>query len=251
MGTEKALTKVGDWDRNFEGFTPEVIDKVGFYEIYEEFLTPDPDKSVLEIGCGGGRHLCYLTKKYEHKPFGIDFSPKGIEKARATFEKNGLPEPTLHQADFFDWDPGRKFDLVMSHGFVEHFENFDLVMDKHAELVADGGLLIISMPHMAHLNYIFRWLVDREVLMDHNTRIMSLGAIRKALAPHPFEVLHLNYYKTFAFPPARQDLKAWQKVAYFIIYRTGRRIRKLVGTRRPNFLISPKIILAARRQGSG
>ena len=248
MARDDALTDERHWDENFAGFVPTVVEKVGFYEIYERFLQPAPDQTVLEIGCGGGRHLCWLAKKYQYRPYGIDYSEVGLQKTRETFAVNGLPAPVLYQADLFKWKTEERFDLVCSFGFVEHFADFAGVIARHAELVKPGGLLIFGMPHMAHLNYVFRWLVDRETLRDHNTRIMNLRAIRAALRPLPFDILHLNYYRTFAFPPPRPGLTSWQKAAYVLIYNFGRTIRKLFGRKRPNFLISPKIICVARRR---
>jgi len=139
-----------EWDRVFADFQPKIVTKVKFADIFKKFLAPDPNQSVLEIGCSGGKFLCYLTKTFQFQPYGIDFSD-GLARTRETFKVNGLPEPTLFQADLFTWQAPRQFDLVCSFGFVEHFENFEAVVRKHADLVAPGGTLIISLPHFAHL----------------------------------------------------------------------------------------------------
>lgn len=236
------------WEAYFADFTPKVVTKVKFADLFPRFLSPDSGKRVLEIGCSGGKFLCYLAKTFQYQPYGLDFAA-GLERTRATFRVNGLPEPVLFAEDFFSWQTEERFEVVCSFGFVEHFDDFPRVVRKHAELVAPGGTLIISMPHLAHLQYVFHWLIDRENLRLHNTKIMNLTAVRRAFEGLPFTIEYLSYYKTFYFRTAKTDLKLWEKIVHALIRSGGRRLRKTVGSNRPNFLVSPEIICIATRQG--
>jgi len=246
MSNPTGLRSKEEWDEVFEEFQPKIVTKVKFADIFKKFLAPDSDKTMLEIGCSGGKFLCYLAKNFQFQPYGIDFSD-GIAQTRETFRVNSLPEPTLFQEDLFTWPAPRRFDVVCSFGFVEHFENFEEVVRKHAELVAPGGTLIISLPHFAHLQYVFHWLIDRKNLRQHNTKIMNLTAVRRAFLGLPFKIEYLSYYKTFYFRTAKTDLKLWERAAEKAIRLSGRGLRKLIGAHRPNFLVSPEIICIATR----
>lgn len=242
----KNLVEQEEWDSFFADFQPKVVTKVKFADLFSKFLKPDPRKRMLEIGCSGGKFLCYLAKTFQFQPYGLDFS-RGLEGTRATFRVNGLAEPILFEQDLFTWQTEERFDLVCSFGFVEHFDDFPAVLRRHADLVAPGGMLIFSMPHFAHLQYVFHWLIDRENLRRHNTKIMNLAAIRRAFSGLPFTIQYLSYYHTFYFRTSKTELKLWEKIVEQLIRRGGRRLRKTIGQNRPNFLVSPEIICVASR----
>jgi len=48
--------------------------------------------------------------------------------------------------DFMVFEPGRKFDVVVSFGFIEHLTDLGDILDKRAELVASGGYLVVEVP---------------------------------------------------------------------------------------------------------
>ena len=61
--------------------------------------------SLLDVGCGTGRHLEYLGSSYEVE--GLDASVGMLEIARAR-----CPGVPFHEADFMAFDLGRRFDVV-------------------------------------------------------------------------------------------------------------------------------------------
>ena len=135
------------------------VESVPFTDIFERYLDPDSGKTILEIGCADSDFLCYLAKRYGYKAYGIDYSD-AISKTADIFKFNNLAEPTLYKEDFFNWNPDKQFDVGCSFGFIEHFENLDTVIAKHAELVSDNGKIIITLPHFAHGQYLLHWLID-------------------------------------------------------------------------------------------
>lgn len=243
---EQTYTTKELWDSYFENYRPALIESVCFSDVFARHLRTDPSKRVLEIGCAGGEYLCYLAKQFRFIPFGVDYSDE-IRKTAELFEFNGLPRPTLYQEDLFKWQPGGLFDVVCSFGFIEHFEDPRMVIRKHLELLAPGGKLIITLPHFAHLQYFFHWLIDRENLAIHNTRTMRLSVLRRALANLPVAIDHLNYYQTFGFWTERKQWNQWQRFAEKGIQTIGKISWKLAGFNRPNFLLSPHIVLVGTK----
>ena len=244
--SHQTYTTKEHWDGYFEDSRPTIIDTVFFAEILDRHLKPDSSKCVLEVGCAGGEYLCYLVKRFGFIPFGVDFSDE-IRKTAELFEFNGLARPTLLQEDFFKWHPRERFDVVCSFGFIEHFEDPRLVIQKHAELLAPGGTLIITLPHFAHLQYLFHWLLDRENLALHNTRIMRPAVLRAAVKDLPLKIEYLDYYQTFAFWTERKEWNRWQRLAEKGIQTIGKISWKLAGFNRPNSLLSPHIVVVATK----
>lgn len=67
--------------------------------------------TVLEVGCGTGRNLIAVAKRYpDAKLFGLDISEAMLTTARAKVAAAGFADRiTLKQADATDFDPGALF----------------------------------------------------------------------------------------------------------------------------------------------
>ncbi len=236
------------WDKYFDKHShkPSRVEDSLFSDIFNKYLEPDPNKSVLEIGCANSSFLCYLAKKFGYKAYGIDYSD-AITRTADLFKFNGLPDPILYKEDFFSWQPGQKFDLVCSFGFIEHFEDINLVVAKHSELVAPEGKLLITLPHFAHGQYLLHWLIDRDNLKKHNAKIMNLSSIRNAIEKTSLKIEFLSYYKTFGFWIERENLAWWEKIIYWKIIKMGKVITKIFGYNHPNSIFSPHIVCVAKR----
>src|ERR1051325_6561309 len=105
--------------------------------------------SAIEIGCVPGNYMVYLNKEFGYRVDGIDYSEK-LDHVRANLEYNGIHNSRLFAGDFFDFVPPERYDLVFSGGFVEHFDDHELVVRKHAELAKPGGLVVIFVPNLTH-----------------------------------------------------------------------------------------------------
>ncbi|MCK9351780.1 MAG: class I SAM-dependent methyltransferase [Candidatus Pacebacteria bacterium] len=248
--SQTTLTTKKDWSEYYDknAHTQEKKEKpVAFSELFDAYLKPDKNKTVLEIGCAGGDFLYHIHNKFSHIPYGIDYSEK-IELTRNKFSENGAVAPTLYLQDLMTWTTEKKFDVVCSFGFVEHFENFDFVIKKHADLVSNDGLLILTIPHFSHGQYFLHWLLDRKNLKLHNTKIMNLRSFKKAFAKLPFEIKELSYYGTFAFWMEKKLETLTEKILYRVIRIFGVKINRVLGENRPNFMFSPFIVCVAKRK---
>lgn len=80
-------------------------------------------KRVLEIGGGGSSWLVYLAERYQGSKFtALDYSEEGCAKIEDYANKNHLSNLNVLCGDVFDASlAGDKYDIVYSHGVVEHF----------------------------------------------------------------------------------------------------------------------------------
>jgi 2-polyprenyl-3-methyl-5-hydroxy-6-metoxy-1,4-benzoquinol methylase len=245
LASSEKYTDKRYWDTYIESYKPKIINSVLFADMFKRFLAKDSTKSILEIGCAGGEFLCYLAKNFRYKAYGIDFSD-GIEKTRETFICNGLAEPILYKEDFFTWVTERQFDVVCSFGFIEHFEDLDMVIKKHALLVKPGGILIITLPNLANLQYVFHWLIDREILKRHNIKVMNLKLIRKSFNNLPFTIQYLSYYKPFMLWTDKKP--NWREKCIILLFKVfGAIIKRSHVFNRPNAVTSPFIVCISKK----
>jgi cyclopropane fatty-acyl-phospholipid synthase-like methyltransferase len=240
------LTTQNDWDEYYGNKKNNSVSDIVFSNIFNKYLVPNSKLSILEIGCAGGKFLCWLTKKFGYQAFGIDYSEQ-IDKTYELFRSQGMSRPTLFKEDFFNWNPVRTFDIVCSFGFIEHFSNPSEILKKHCDILSPGGLLIVTLPHFAHGQYFFHRLIDNDNLKKHNLDIMKLHAIRTAMSSLPVEIIHLDYYKTFGFWTENDDLSRTNSTTKYLIKKIGKVIQFIFGYDRPNFLFSPHIVCVAKK----
>ena len=148
-----------------------------FFEILKTFDKYLPDKrglSILEIGGGQGEYLLYLTRHFMYLAHSLDYSRIGNEQTRDLFSKAGLPV-ILYERDLFtDNSDLPKFDIVFSLGLIEHFENPDIVVEKHLELVKPGGILFLGVPNYGGIYRPVLKMLAPSVEETHNMETMNI-----------------------------------------------------------------------------
>ena len=143
---------------------------------FKKRLTKDKNKSILEIGCAPGKWLVFFNKQFGYFPSGIDYSSVGVERTEENFRLNRI-NGSIRSADIFQIEPENKYDIVISLGFIEHFEKPIDVVKKHIEFLKDDGLLILGVPNFRGLNYYIQKYADKHILDKHNTNIDNISHI--------------------------------------------------------------------------
>ena len=132
--------------------------------------TPDRKMTILDLGCGRGE-LCYAMAQTGASVTGIDYSPSAISIAENAFSTSiGKDRLEFICDDFIQFNSDKKYDRVIATDFVEHIEKnqFDLVLQKVAGLLRQGGLFIIHTSPNA-LNYCTPSEEKREVARSIGT----------------------------------------------------------------------------------
>jgi SAM-dependent methyltransferase len=171
------------------------------HPVLRRFLAPVNGQDAIEIGCVPGNWLIYLHKEYGYRVSGIDYS-EYLDYVRQNLAHNGVEPLELIYADLFHYVPNRKYDLVFSSGFVEHFDDHELVVRKHSEVAKPGGLVIIMVPNLTHIHRVLARMFDPQGLRVHRFPLMHRKVLRSTLEKCGLEVLHCEYNKTFRPPYA-------------------------------------------------
>jgi 2-polyprenyl-3-methyl-5-hydroxy-6-metoxy-1,4-benzoquinol methylase len=165
---------------------------------FERRLPKRGDWSAIEIGACPGGHLLTLACSHGYHPVALDFLP-AVQRLPATFRKHGIGNLEVIQDDFLSLPEDRRFNVVMSFGFIEHFNNTEAVLRKHWALVEDDGYLIVTLPifgpmQLALLRLVLTPEKLAEQLQGHNTSIMDMRLFRKWSKGLPgAEVLECGY----------------------------------------------------------
>ncbi len=169
--------------------------------LYRRYLPTGEGLKAVEVGSAPGRHLAELHQAFGYEVFGIEYAKTGVDLNRQVFEQNGINPDNVIHADFFSEELHSQyrgqFDVVISRGFLEHFDDPDNVIDKHLDLLADGGYLLVSIPNFRGLNYAIQWILDRRVLRIHNLRIMDKRRFAKLFEKKGLKPLFCGHNGTY------------------------------------------------------
>jgi SAM-dependent methyltransferase len=184
--------------------------------IYPAQLPQKAGLKVLEVGSAPGTNLVRMKSAFGYEPYGIEYTKSGAKQNREMFARYGIDPNNVIEADFFSDDVAARFkgafDVVFSAGFIEHFTDPDRVIDRHVDLVADGGILMISIPNLRGLNYALTKAVNPRILGVHNLSIMDGQAFRGLFRNRPLRPLYCDYYGTINLRLVFSDNKYLKRV---------------------------------------
>jgi SAM-dependent methyltransferase len=120
--------------KNYENESLEII------KIIDKEKISKGDK-LLELGCGSGNHLIYLTEKY--KCLGTDLNQGILEIA-----KNKVKKAKFEKVNMIDFDLNQKFDIIISLfsaiGYVKTKKNLKKTIQNISSHLNFGGIVIIE-----------------------------------------------------------------------------------------------------------
>lgn len=170
-----------------------VTDYVFFNSLLHYF--PKAPASMLEIGGFPGSLATYFKKFHKYDVTLLDYVIVS-DIVHEVENINGLKKGEIQtiEGDLFELTPSKKFDVVISTGFIEHFTNVEDVFRKHVEYMNNGGTLFISVPNFKGISgFVQKW-VDRPNYDVHNLDVMELSVFRNLSAKYNLKIKFLDYY---------------------------------------------------------
>jgi SAM-dependent methyltransferase len=160
-----------------------------------EYAPAQAGQTVLEAGCAPGKWLVFYAERFGARVEGIEYSEQGAELTRANLRACGV-DGTVHTADFFA-GPAHPVDLVLSLGFIEHFDDLEGAFARHLEFVAPGGRLVIGVPNYRGVNRVVQRWADPDHLALHNLDAMRPAWYRSLAERHGLRLTHLGHLGGF------------------------------------------------------
>ncbi len=170
---------------------------VGRRKILASLLKPHfvPGKKwkILDVGCGTGGNFPFLRTYGEVE--GCDYS----EEALRYCQLRGLKE--VRQADICDLPyPERSFDLVTCLDVIEHIRLDHVAFRELNRVLADGGLLLVTLPAMPRL------YSDFDCLAGHLRRY-TREDVERILRRSGFEKVRMTCYTFLTHPLVKAYIK--------------------------------------------
>lgn len=164
---------------------------------------------ILEVGCAPGKWLAFAAQELGLKPSGIEYSKAGMEATLNNLSLLGIEPGFIEYGNFFEIKPHRQFDVVMSLGFIEHFDLVDDVVEKHIRWLKNGGRLVLGIPNFSGIYYLIQNILDRTLIDKHNLKIMNLAYFNYIASKFNLSPLFLEYIGSFepALPIATSECK--------------------------------------------
>lgn len=136
-------------------------------------LAPPRQGSVLEIGCGTGRNLLAVRRRYpQARLFGIDISEAMLATARAHSRGQDI---TYANADAAAFDPQQlfgveRFDRIFISYALSMIPPWQAVLSQASQMLAPGGELhIVDFGQQERLPKFFRSLLRKWLAWFHVT----------------------------------------------------------------------------------
>lgn len=119
--------------------TREVLDRQ--HQRIAALLAPAPDMRVLDLGCGVGHLLCWLTRHAPARYHGLDLSLTSVRIARAA----GLRDVSVGDAEHLPFC-NASYDLVVCNGAAHHLPDLRAALREIWRVLRPGGRLVLHEP---------------------------------------------------------------------------------------------------------
>jgi SAM-dependent methyltransferase len=178
-------------------------------------------KSVLEIGCFPGGYLAVFGELgYELN--GIDLYLRVNTELPLWLGSKNYKIGGFCQSDFFKYRENRKFDVVCSFGFIEHFTDFEDVLIKHSSLVKDGGYIVITSPnYRGFVQRILHLTLNTTVYKAYNIPSMNPFAWKNIVEKLGYEAIFCGGFGNFSFWTECEHRNFMQKILSRLIMKAS------------------------------
>jgi 2-polyprenyl-3-methyl-5-hydroxy-6-metoxy-1,4-benzoquinol methylase len=128
--------------------------------------------TLLEVGCARSRWLPYFHQQFGCEVYGLDYSEVGCQQARNILTDLGVDGEIIQRDLFADpQDKSEFFDVVVSFGLVEHFEDTSQCILALTKYLKPQGIIITLIPNMIGLRGFLvkrlnRPFFDMHILLD-------------------------------------------------------------------------------------
>lgn len=117
------------------------------YEIYvtEHYFQHQNGLTLLSVGCGTGSHeIKFAETRAFKKIIGLDIAPGPLRSAMASARELKLDNVEFVESSFEDYSTTQKFDVVLFHSSLHHFQDIYETLEKANLLLSEKGIVIIN-----------------------------------------------------------------------------------------------------------
>ncbi|MBI4647390.1 MAG: class I SAM-dependent methyltransferase [Bacteroidia bacterium] len=146
---------------------------------------------VLDVGCGNGRFLMYLSRLGHFHLYGTELEGKSAQRA-AQVQQITLKTGMLEKDDFAQ----ESFDAVTLFHVFEHLAEPAQMLEIIASIVKKDGIAVFSFPNIE--SYQSKWFKGKWLHLDPPRHLFFFGPddFKALMKKHGFEAINEHYIST-------------------------------------------------------
>ena len=169
----------------------------------EAFIHTGSEQTVLDIGCGMGANIFYMSKRFPHCKFvGVDINADLVGKGNKFFRENGIHNCTLEVGDIYNLDEKYffEFDGVTSYQTLSWLPHYK----KAIESMANVGSAWIALTSLFYDGPLSCKIEMQDY--DENLQPISSSFYNVYSIPSVREIFRSVYYRSFIYAPFEIDI---------------------------------------------
>jgi SAM-dependent methyltransferase len=169
-----------------------------FHRLLGSIVSGNSIKTAVEVGGFPGYYAVFLTKYLNVRSTLLDYFVD-VDIVTKVLERNGLRagDVDVIEADLFTYESNKQYDLVLSCGLIEHFEDTEDVVRRHVQLLRNGGTLFVSLPNFTGLNGWVQRTFDVSNYEKHNIKSMNPAELIEICRRLGLQNISCKYYGKF------------------------------------------------------
>jgi SAM-dependent methyltransferase len=170
-----------------------------FHQQLADIVRKNKVTTAIELGGFPGYYAVFLRKYLKLEVTLLDyFVHKPITTQLLT--ANGLKENDIKviETDLFNYTSAQHYDLVLSCGLIEHFNDTSDIIHRHIAFLNPGGTLLITLPNFKALNGWFQRKFDQSNYEKHNIDCMDPELLASICEEAGLTVIQSRYFGKFS-----------------------------------------------------
>jgi 2-polyprenyl-3-methyl-5-hydroxy-6-metoxy-1,4-benzoquinol methylase len=203
MADTDKLSSMDYWDDVLKRATlPRLVNKKQYSpwlinSFFSGFIVKEKYRTLIEIGAGSSAWLPFLAREYNLKVSGLDYSEPGCRICEENLKLLGIDYDEIICEDIFKWRSETKYDIIISLGVIEHFENPGEILKIISGHLNENGLIITVVPNTSGLGGSLTRSFLPEVSEIH--KVITKNLLMKLHEDNGFTTLK-NDYTGFFYP---------------------------------------------------
>lgn len=216
-----------------------------FHGQLKEIVKRKNVKTAIELGGFPGYYSIFLKKYLNLNVTLLDyFVHQGLLEKVLNKNRLNINDIEVIEADLFNYQPQKTYDVVLSCGLIEHFEDTGDIIKKHVGFLNPGGTLFITLPNFKSINGWVQKTFDPENYSKHNISCMNPELLSGMLTDLGLTVKKAGYFGGYSIWLENKEdkslpVKAFIKALWF----AGKITTKIIPFK--SAILSPYIILEA------
>ncbi|MES2651534.1 MAG: class I SAM-dependent methyltransferase [Bacteroidota bacterium] len=218
-----------------------------FHRQLADLVNKNKIKTAIELGGFPGYYAVFLKKYLKLEVTLLDYfvhTPITEELLRT----NGLAMDAIQiiETDLFNYTTPEQYDLVLSCGLIEHFNDTADIINRHIAFVKPGGTLFITLPNFKAVNGWFQRKFDKNNYDKHNIDCMDPELLANICKKAGLEIVQARYFGKFSVWLENEREKSFGvRILKKSIWLTGKLFTKVFAF--DSKQLSPYIILEAKK----